>query len=773
MTVRSRFQVRNLTGHSGAVSRSSYKSGGIKRMSVSTRLLFDAGRHVMFFALAATSALPALAQDTARALDDIVVTATRMGETRLQDTPLAVSAITGDALSDRGIGDIQDLKSYVPSLQVSDLSGFTQLYMRGIGSNIVFVGSDPSTTIHVDGVYMARPLAYFNDFLDVERVEVLRGPQGTLYGRNSVGGTINVISRKPATELEGQVQVVGGTHETYGVKGYISGPLSESGVRASLAADVSGHDAYRENVATGNDVEDSFAYGIRGQLLFPVGEGELLLRGDYSRQRGALGQYPKLLRPTGLPLDDAILGDYDKVSMDLDNRTVTRNYGGSAELDMPLGEGLALRSLTAYREFRGRIVSDADSSALPILRTTIGDIRQHQFSQEVTLDARLGNVHLVGGGYYFREKNNEPLTLNIIPAGVSRVQRPIVTAESYAVFGQADIELTETLSLVAGLRWTKEKKEFDLRDSFVFSGSPDPSVVEKAPPLVGIPGFSDPYVVDVNRKSDAFTPKFGINYRPEEGVLIYASATRGYKSGGFDIGATREEDAAAGYGPEYLWSYEVGAKLDLLDKRLRLNLNGFYYDYTDLQVQNFVQSGGLSFGAITQNAATARIKGLEVELLARPASGIELFVNLTYLDAKYRAYPGAFVTQFGNFDASGKRLNNAPEWSATFGGSYTHDLGSAGAVTVGADAHVQSRVYFTPANRGLGGMTDYAEQQGSYGLVNARIGWNSADDAWRVVLIGSNILDREYLLGTANYTAAIAGRPGRPRVVSVQVSRRF
>lgn len=745
-------------------------------MPEGTRMNGRAARLALFTTLATGCSTALWAQekpDASGGFADIIVTATRMGETRLQDTPLAVSAITGDALSDRGVGDIQDLKTYVPSLQVSDLSGFTQLYMRGVGSNIVFVGSDPSTTIHMDGVYLARPLSYFNDFLDVERIEVLRGPQGTLYGRNSVGGTINVISRKPSEQSEGQLQAIGGTYDTYGLKGYFSGPLSADGsVRASLAGDLSGHDDYRKNVSTGNDVEGSHSAGVRGQLLLPVGPGELILRADFSRQRGSLGQYPKLLRSTGVPLDDAILGDYGKVSMDGRNRTTTKNYGGAAELNLPLGDDLTLRSLTAYREFQGRIVSDADSSSIPILRTTIGDIRQHQFSQEVTLDARSGPVHLVGGGYYFRERNNEPLTLNILPAFISRVQRPIVKAKSFAFFGQADIELTETLSIVAGLRWTKENKHFGLIDYYVFSDSPDPGIAEKAPQLIGIPGFSDPYIVDARRKSDAFTPKLGINFRPQQGMLIYASATRGYKSGGFDIGATRKQDAEAGYGPEYLWSYEVGGKFDLLGQRLRANLNAFYYDYTDLQVQNFVQSGAI-FGAVTQNAATARIKGLEVELLAQPGRGIELFANTTYLDAKYRTYPAAFVTQFGSFDASGKRLNNAPKWSATFGGTLTHDMENGGTLFFGADAHVQSRVFFTPANRGVAGISDYPEQQGGYGLVNARIGWTNPDKDWKVVLMGSNVFNRDYILGTANYTAAIAGRPGRPRVVTLQVTRKF
>ena len=718
-------------------------------------------------------AAPLWAQaDQAAAAGDIIVTASRMGETRLQDTPLAVSAIASQAIADRGISDVQDLKAYVPSLQVSDLSGFTQLYIRGVGSNIVFVGSDPSTTIHLDGVYLARPLSYFNDFLDVERIEVLRGPQGTLYGRNSVGGTINIVSRKPSTRFTADASAEGGTYGTYGFKAYVSGPISQSGIAASIAGDVSGHGAYRDNISTGNDVEDMKSRGVRGHILFPIAGGELILRADWSRQTGALGQYPKLLRPTGIPLDDSVLGDYSRVSMNRDNRTVIENYGGAADLTLPVGDAVTIHSLTAYREFRGSVVSDADSSSLDITRTIIGDIRQHQFSQELTADVRLGPVHFVGGGYYFREHNNEPLTLNIFVADISHIQRPKVTAESYAFFGQADIDLTPTLSVTAGLRWTQDNKRFQTDDYYTFSVDADPDTAAAGPILSGIPGFSDRFFVDARRKANAFTPKFGINWRPQDGMLLYASATRGFKSGGFDTGATNQHDAETGYGPEYLWSFEVGAKTDWFDHRLRANINAFYYDYSDLQVQNYVQSG-LSFGAITQNAATARVKGIEMELAGRPVEGLDLFANVNYLDAYYTDYPSAFVSLFGNFDASGKKLNNAPKWSATFGGVYSHAIGNAGTLFFGADAHVQSTVYFTAANDGLGGHGGYPEQQGSYGIVNMRAGWTDPSELWRLVVNATNLLDRQYILGTANYTAAIAGRPGRPRVVSVTLSRKF
>lgn len=745
-----------------------YRSMAIGTFAVA---LLAGGSELPAWAQAGTPPASATGTDEA-GIEDIIVTATRMGETALQSTPIAVSVLSGDQLADRGVRDVQDLRAYVPSLQVSDLSGYTQLYVRGIGSNIVFVGSDPSTTIHLDGIYLARPLSYMSDFLDVDRVEVLRGPQGTLYGRNSVGGTINVISRRPSAELEGQVQAAYGTYDRYAVQGYVSGPVA-GGVRASLAADLSGHDAFRDNVSSGNDVEDLKSRGVRGQLLLPVGsEAEWILRADWSRQSGAFGAYPKLLRPVGVPLDDSILGDFDKVSMNRDNRTVLKNYGFASDLTLPFNDTVKLRSLTGYRLFRGTIVADADSSSLDLLRNQIVPIRQHQFSQELSLLGDTNRLDWVLGAYYFTERNREPLTLAIFPFSVSHIQRPLLRARSFALFGQGEYHLSDTLSLTAGLRWTTERKRYALTDYFAASVDPDPDVAEAGFVLSGIPGLPEPFSIDTRRTDDALTPKLGINYMPNDDVLIYASATRGFKSGGYDYGANNAIDAAAGYGPEKLWSYEVGLKSDWLDRRLRLNVTGFYYDYTDLQVQSYVQIGP-SLGARTQNAATARVKGIETEVIARPVEALQLTANVAWLDAEYRRYPNAFVTTFGAFDASGQRLNNAPRWSATLGANYTIDLDARGRLDLGVDAHAQTTVYFTAANEGIGGVSDYRERQPDYAIVNGRVSWTSEDKRYQVQLIGTNLLDRDYVLGTANYTAAIAGRPGRPREVLGQLSVRF
>ena len=732
------------------------------------------------FAVAAAAALsqPALAQDTARGdegqgIDDIVVTATKMGETSLQSTPIAVTAISGEDLASRGIRDVQDLKAYVPSLQVADLSGYTQLYVRGIGSNIVFIGSDPSTTMHLDGVYLARPLAYLNDFLDVERIEVLRGPQGTLYGRNSVGGTVNIVSRKPSDELVAEFRGEYGSYDRYAAKAYVSAPIGTSGVAASVAVDVSGHDAYRENVSTGNDMEDLKSRGIRGQLLVPFGQAaSLTLRADYSRQSGALGAYPKLIGPVGVPLDDSILGDPDKVSLDGVSRTVLKNFGVAAQFDFELADGIDLRSLTAYRGFRGSIDADADSSSIPLFRNLIAPIRQNQFSQELNLVGKSDGFDWVLGAYYFNERNREPLTLTIFPFGASHVQRPLLRADSVALFGQGEWHINETLSLVAGLRYTTERKRYHLDDRFTASTALDPDEVAAGVPITGVPGIPDPFTVDTSRRDKALTPKLGVNFRPTNNVLIYVSATRGFKSGGYDYGANNALDASTGYGPEKLWSYEAGLKSDWLNRRLRLNLTGFYYDYTDLQVQSFVQVGA-SFGARTQNAATARVKGIEAELVAQPVDGLTFHANLAYLDARYREYLNAFVPAFGSFDASGNRLNNAPRWSSTLGAQYAIDLGNSGTIEIGADVHLQSKIFFTAANDGVGAVTGYPEQQKGYSLVNARVGWKSEDDRWGFNLIASNLADRNYYVGTANYTPAISARQGRPREIVGQVSMKF
>jgi iron complex outermembrane recepter protein len=740
-------------------------------------------RRVSAFRIGALSAAAFAIQATTVAADDgpatglaeVVVTATKTGETNLQSTPLAITAFTADQLAQHSILDMAGIAANTPGLQLSDLSGYSQLFIRGVGTNTVYVGSDPSSTINIDGVYQARPLTFNTDFLDVDRVEVLQGPQGTLYGRNSVGGTVNIISRAPSPTETGELQLSAGNYGEFGMQGYISGPIDDSGVLGSLAVSRLTHDFYLENVSTGGGLENADHYATRGQLLIPMGgETTLILRGNYSYSADAIGGDPKLLVADGVPLDDSVLGDYYKVSTNLPAYSLFKQYGFNADLTFhPTGD-LTVKSLTAYQAFNGQLGLDADSSSLNVLYTTEKPIRQHQFSEELNASGHWDALTYVVGAYYFTENDAEPLYVAIPGASATDVNVGKVVDDTEALYGQTEYHFTSQFSAIVGLRYTHETKDYDQSNMYHASAALDPGEVLQAP-VLGPPYFPPPFAISASRTFDAWTPKFGLNYTPTDNVLTYVSATKGFKSGGFDFGSPTAAYATTGYNPEYLWAYELGVKSDWLDHRLRANADAFLYNYSDMQVEVFVPPAN----AITENAATARIKGVEAQLTALPVQMLDVHATVAYLHARYENFPGAYVTGFGTFDASGKALNDAPDWAYGIGTTLTVTaVPGYGSEYAGIDYNGQSRIYFTPANNGLPGVpgvpqSGYAQQQGDYGLLSARLGWNSPDGRWNVAVIGLNLTDRQYVTGTVNYGIGIAGRPGDPRTVKGQFTFKF
>jgi iron complex outermembrane recepter protein len=488
--------------------------------------------------------------------------------------------------------------------------------------------------------------------------------------------------------------------------------------------------------------------------------------GGAGDSRWPLGGFPKLLAPTGVPLDDSVLQDPHRISTNLPSVSVLENYGTAGELDYKLGGQVSLKSLTAWRGLRGHLDLDADSSSINILRTLVSPIQQDQLSEELDLTARWANLTGVAGVYYFHEHDAEPLTLNVPAAGVSNIVRGHLTNQSTALFGQAELALTTQWSVIAGLRYSHESKDYDVSNKWTLSAASDPAVAEAAP-TIGAPFFPDPFAVATSRSASALTPKAGLNFKPTDDVLLYLSATRGFKSGGFDYGAPDAADAARGYAPEYIWSYETGVKSEWLSHRLRVNLDAFHYNYTNLQVEVFVPPAN----AVTENAASARVNGTEAEIRAQPSRQLALYANVAWLEATYSSYPGAYVKAFGTFDATGKRLNHAPNMSTTVGSTYRVSMGGWGATFAGVDYHWQGREFFTPANDGINGVEGYLQQQGPYGILSARVGWISQDGHWEVIASGSNLTDRFYVTSTADYTAAIAGRPGDPRTYRLQVTR--
>ncbi|PZQ94937.1 MAG: TonB-dependent receptor [Cereibacter sphaeroides] len=673
---------------------------------------------------------------------DILVTASKTGATRLQDTPLAITAFNAAKLEATGIKDVRDLASLTPNLQVTQNASFSQVYIRGIGSNNVFGGSDPSSTIHLDGVYLARPASYLSNFLDVERIEVLRGPQGTLYGRNSVGGTINIVSRKPTDELTAKAQLTYGNYDLARIEGYISGPVLQDKVSASISFIGSRRDGYLKNVVAGvGDADNERTIGTRGQLRFtPSQPLEIILRADYVHSDDALAGYVKLLQTTTDPQANSILGDYRKVALNIRPASNRTQWGTAGEVNYDLGGNAKIKSLTAYRSSRLVQVGDTDGTALNGRRTDQYE-NQHQFSEELNLTDKIGGLTYIIGAYYFNEHIDVDSSVTTYSTGVRANFAPTIDTTAWAGFVQGNYALTDQLSVTAGIRYTQERKHFD-------------QVATNFSLATGLALATYPRVYSIADTYKAWTPKFGVEYRPVEGVMLYASATRGFKSGGFNFSSS---NAAQGFAPETLWSYEAGTKLDLFDRKLRLNGTYFHYDYKGLQVQSFLTPGVVDI----TNASDATVNGVEFEAEGHPAKWLQLGANLAYLDAVYKNYTEALAAGNVPFDASGNRLNLSPKWSYTLYAQVDASLGG-GSVFARGEYSYRTRQYFTAVNGGL-------DQQAGYSLINASVGYTLPGDNIQILLFGRNLADKEYVTSTASFASGIVGRVGEPRTYGVRL----
>ncbi len=684
-------------------------------------------------------------QSSQEQLDVIVVTATKTGATQLQSTPVAISAVTSETLDRTGVDDIRDLAQLTPSLQIAQNAAFSQVYIRGIGSNNVFAGSDPSSTIHVDGVYIARPAAGLSNFLDVERVEVLRGPQGTLYGRNSVGGTINIISKQPGNQFEAKGQLTVGNYGLRRGELYASGPVVDDKVAASFSLSRSVRDGYLENIAIpGNRVDDEDVISGRVQVrVQPTDQFDITFRADYSYADEALAGNIKLLeRSPADPLVNTILGDYRKVALNRESTTSRKLWGFAADAKLEISPMVTLSSLTAYRGSTIKAANDTDATAQEI-RLTEQFEDQTQFSQEFNVSGSSDTISYIAGLYYFDENIEADAGVSNFVPGVRGSPNPLVHTKAWAGYGQATYYVAPGLGFTAGIRYTAEDKNFIQRFSVVNLSTG-----------AFLPRYPLTYQTDDTYK--AWTPRFGIEFQATDNLFVFASATKGFKSGGFNFAS---QNPNQGYAPETLWSYEAGVKSEFLDNRVRINATGFWYDYSDLQVQSFITPGVIDI----TNAADARVRGLELELLAKPTRGLSIGGNLAYLDAKYRNYTNALLPGNIPFDASGNRLNSAPEWAYNIYGQYDHELDNSGTLYVRGEYNWKSRQYYSAENRA-------AESQASFGLINASLGYIAPGDRWRVMAFGRNLANKEYVTTTATFTGPVSGRVGEPRTYGLRLS---
>ena len=681
----------------------------------------------------------------------MTVTATKTGASDIQSTPIAVTAFPSRTLEQLGVQTVEGLAGFAPTLIISQHTGAAQVTIRGIGTNSTVVGADPSSTVHLDGVYLGRPVMAFAEFMNLERVEVLRGPQGTLYGRNSVGGTINIVTRQPTNILETSVRLTAGNHDKLRAEGAISGPLVKNKVMGNFAFLRSTRDGFVKDLDhPDHSLGSEDTWAGRGQLRFVLGtRSELLLSGDYGRFDGIPLTYAKPIAAKTSPLTgrpyvfDSPASLWQVRTSHLTSGENTQQ-GASARLTLPLSATTTLNSLTAYRKSNYRFFIDADATELTLQTSDVPDL-QHQFSEELTIVQRTPKVTWIGGAFLFDDHNEGQVEITVYPAIQIRPFAKIGT-KARALFGQATYSLSRRVTLTGGVRYTDEEKDLENTGGVYRIGTA----------ILAVPGSFYEYVDNATFR--AWTPKASFQVHASRDTFVYVSATNGFKSGGFNPTARQPGMA---FRPESAWSYEAGLKQTTAGGRVRANTAMFYNDYRDLQVQSFVEPGVVDI----RNAGSATIKGLEVEVTAAAGRGVQLAGNVSWLDATYDHYVAA-EPGGKTLDAAGNRLNNAPQWSGSGSAVYEFPTGRAGTASVRSDVSWQSRVFFTPVN-------DTIETQRAYGLVHLRAGFEPPSRRWEVALYVRNLGNQDYITGTANVPIpAFTGRPGDPRQWGTQFTLR-
>jgi iron complex outermembrane receptor protein len=646
---------------------------------------------------------------------------------------VAVTAVTGETLRALGVSTIEDLQVFTPGVTITNDS-MAIVNTRGIGTSAFGVATDPSSTVHYDGVYIPRPTTSYQDIFDVERIELLRGPQGVLFGRNSAGGTLNITSRAPTDQLEGTLSATIGNYDRRTFSGTVSGPLGER-VRGRLTLLKNDRDGIYSNPKTGEKYQDIDRFAVRGALAIDVAENfDLMLRADYGRDRetgypSVRESYPADLARAGATIPR---GD-DELILDTRPRNNVENGGVSATATYVTAP-VTLKSITAYRGSTVDQVLDVDATDLFLRNITFYE-RSRSFSQELQVSNNdPDRLEWIAGAFYLREKARDQLQI-LEPARALSLPENNVT-NALAAYGQATYRVTDRLRLTGGLRYSYEEKDFAYR---VRSGGVD------------VGGET------AKQSWRAWTPKVGVQYDLGEDVMAYASVTRGFKSGGFQLGDGKP------FRPESIWSYEGGLKSMFWDRRVRANLSVFYYDYTDLQVVEYINGV-----ATTTNAGKATLKGGELEVTVRPVHGLDLNAAAAYLDAEYDRF-------FDNgVSLAGKTLPNAPRWNLTGAAQYRWEFADGHSLTLRGDVAWRDRVYFKPNN-----LSQFSGAP--YTLVNARATFASAGDKWEAAVFGRNLTDERYATyktvgtdatGVSNPALPLAVY-GEPRQYGVQLVRRF
>lgn len=719
-------------------------------------------------------------EDAEARMADIVVTAERR-ETSVQRTPLAISAVGGEDLRERNISNVEDLSLNIPNVTFTRIGASASLTIRGLGYSGVQPGGESRAAIYSDGIYQSRTQSALLGFYDVDRVEVLRGPQGTLYGRNSVAGAMNIITRKPGDELNGYLTGEVGEYGLFSTEGAIGGPLGE-GVGARLAFRTVDRDGYGEFIDNGSDVNDEKSRSVRGSLAFePTSNFRFNLTADYVDVDDHSGGFRDAGRgnnaiPTLVELRGSVTPSDPQDAAGIRPLRNIESWGLTAEANLDLSESTTVTLLTGYRDFEYSQDSSIDGST-EVLAPIYTQEDAETFTTELRLAHQFGEfADIIVGAYYFDETS---LTSNQVTLkglvfsdafGVTGFVNPNdlyefygafgeVKTEAYAVFGQLNLYLTDKWELDLGLRYSHEQKDLDeqyqldILTPFVRDNPLNTSFN----PAAGLLGGEQMLTQTWN----SLDPKLTLSYQATEDLYLYATYSQGFKSGGYNIGGLQPA-----FDPEKLVNYEAGVKADVFDNRARINLSVFNYDYEDLQESIIVGAT-----IVTTNATEASVRGAEAEITARPVDDLLLALNIAYLDGEFDEFVDfdpAFAA-LGNQDLEGNQLPNAPKWQV--GGEINYTFHTRfGDITPRASATWYDKIYFNHFN------TEESSQE-ERTMVNLSVGWESLDGNWQASAYAKNLTDDTYITGTNVNTPVLGFQRtaayGAPRTVGVRVTRLF
>lgn len=730
-----------------------------------------------------TAAHAQSAQDTT-AVEDIIVTARRTEESA-QKTPLALTAFSGQSLERAGAQQVTDLQGAVPNLnlvQGRGSSNSTNIYIRGVGQPDSLQTFDPAVGVYVDDVYYSRIRGTQFDLLDLERIEILRGPQGTLYGKNTIGGAMKLVSRRPDQEFRARGSVAYGDYDLIEAQGAVSGPVTEN-LALGLSVLHSERGGYVTDPVTGAEYNDKHTQAIRGSLAWdPAANFRIDLSTDYSKDDAGLtvGQAQNdltdLLKSVVLYPVATPTAEYDfktRTTPGLPNETRLETWGTALRATWDLSDTLSLKSITSYRELATDDYIDFDATELEIADSLVA-VDQSQVSQELQLTYSGNRLNAVAGLYYLKEEvashqesyNDALLGPAFGNSGFLRLIDDTLETTSKAVYGNLSYDVTDKLRLSAGVRYTEEEKDYWRHTTAEYNL---------------LPAFNSAYTFapDTGEYDDT-SIMVSADYQLSDDAMVYARYAQGFKSGGFN-GRANSATEATEYQPETADTFEVGAKTTFWDRRFRLNAAAFMTQYEDFQARvaglDTDPATGLPSPVLSVlNAGQLDIFGFELEGVLVPVSGLTLDAQVGFLEADYKEFNDERYVGF-NGSRAFQDPAFSPKWTLRFGGQYEWSLANGSALTVGGAAKYRSRMALAVDNTYENSDAEIPGMyQDAYWLYDARVVWSDASDRYSIGVYGQNLSDEVYKTDAQEFSSIGNIRTayfGAPRTWMIKLTAKY